>query len=135
MIFQAYGPGQPEHTLVPSAVRAAVAGDDFPMTSGRQERDWVYVDDIVKGLTAAFNKAIPPGTTVDLGPGRTTPVIEVVEKIFSLTHSSGRPLPGVLPERPGEEHSQAADAQATARLTGWQAETSLEQGLRLLPNL
>jgi nucleoside-diphosphate-sugar epimerase len=102
------------------------------MTSGRQERDWVYVDDIVKGLTAAFNKAIPPGTTFDLGTGRTTPVIEVVEKIFSLTNSSGRPLPGVLPERPGEEHSQAADAQATARLTGWRAETTLEQGLRLL---
>ncbi len=40
MPFQTYGPGQPAQALIPSAIAAALRGDDFPMTQGEQQRDW-----------------------------------------------------------------------------------------------
>lgn len=135
MIFQAYGPGQNDNNLIPAAIRAAQAGEDFPMTSGRQQRDWIYLDDIVGGLTAALDQPLLPGTTFELGTGYTTSVAEVVDTIYRLSQSRGRPQVGVLPSRPGEAEQQVADAAETEQLIGWRAKISLEQGLRRLLEL
>ena len=42
MIFQAYGAGQAADSLIPAAITAAQAGEDFPMTKGTQQRDWIH---------------------------------------------------------------------------------------------
>ena len=132
MIFQAYGPGQPPQTFVMAAFRAALAGRDFPMTVGRQQRDWIYVEDVVQGLAAALAADLSPGTTVELGTGRASSLLGVGKQIYEIVGRGGRPRPGALPERPGEAATQIADAARTANLLQWQAPTTLEQGLRAL---
>lgn len=132
MIFQAYGPGQHEQSLLPSALQAALAGEDFPMTSGVQERDWIYVEDVASGLSAMMGAALTPGMTVELGTGRPTSVADVVHQVYALANRGGRPLVGVLPGRPGEEVRQVADAARTRSLIGWEATTSLREGLSRL---
>jgi nucleoside-diphosphate-sugar epimerase len=133
--FQVYGPGQPARTLIPSAIGAALAGEDFPMTPGEQERDFVYVEDVVAGLLAAAGAPGIEGESLDLGTGIARPVCQVVERIWALAEARGRVLPGALPYRPGEGGSTAplhivADADRTARLTGWRARVGLEEGLK-----
>ena len=129
MIFQAYGPGQSGQNLVPSAIQAALAGQDFPMTSGTQERDWIYVEDVISGIMAMYGRELPPGTTIDLGTGKTASVAEVVSRIYELAGGPGRPRPGLLPDRPGEVSRQVADKARTKALIGWQTAVSLPQGL------
>lgn len=77
--FQVYGPGQPGHTLVPAAIRAALTGADFPMTPGEQERDFVYVDDVLEGMLAAMTTPGIDGASLDLGTGQGHTVRQVVE--------------------------------------------------------
>ncbi len=128
--FQVYGPGQPKHTLVPAAIRAALAGNDFSMTPGEQQRDFIYVDDVVEGMLAAATALGIEGHSLDLGTGHVHPICEVVERIWTMTGAQGRILAGALPYRPGEVMCLAADADRTARLTGWRARVRLEEGLR-----
>jgi nucleoside-diphosphate-sugar epimerase len=128
--FQVYGPGQPGHTLVPAAVGAALAGEDFSMTLGEQQRDFVYVDDIVTGLLAAAESPGIEGCSLDLGTGQVTMVREVVERIWAMTGAGGRILVGALPYRPGAVMCLVASADRTARLTGWRAQVGLDEGLR-----
>ena len=128
--FQVYGPGQPAHTLVPAAIRAAMAGNDFPMTLGEQQRDFVYVDDVVDGMLAAAEAPEIEGHSLDLGTGRVHSVLQVVERIWAMTGARGRILAGALPYRPGAVMRLVADADRTARLTGWRARVALEEGLR-----
>ncbi len=128
--FQVYGPGQPEHTLIPAAIRAALAGEDFPMTPGEQERDFIYVEDVVKGMLAAAKAPEVEGQSLDLGTGAVRPIHRVVEQIWQLAGGTGQIRPGALPYRPGEVMSLVADADRTVRLTGWKATTLLEKGLR-----
>ncbi len=135
MVFQAYGPGQPAHTLIPSALAAALAGQDFPMTSGEQERDWIYLDDVVRGLAAFLPAELGPGTTVELGTGRPHTLMEAVQLIYELVDRGGRPLPGALPSRPGEAASQVANAAETAGLLEWQAQVDLRAGIEKLLQL
>lgn len=131
MLFQVYGPGQPATTLLPSAIAAALRGDDFPMTHGTQQRDWVYIDDVVEALLQiALRSRSLAGETIEIGTGQTASLRGVVESVYRLVNGSGRPLAGVLPARPGEVERQAAGADRTEALIGWRARTSLEQGLR-----
>jgi nucleoside-diphosphate-sugar epimerase len=132
MLFQVYGPGQPERTVLGAALKAARAGEDFPMTPGEQRRDWIYIDDVLDGILATGRAtASVDGETVELGTGIGTPVRDVVTRLFQLM-GKGKPLIGALPHRPGEAPEQIAGAERTERLTGWRAKVGIEEGLRRL---
>ncbi len=128
--FNVYGPGQNERALIPSAIRAALSGQDFPMTPGEQRRDFVYVDDVIQGFLAAARANGIEGQNLDLGTGQATPVRAVVERIFALVGPVGRPLVGALPYRRGVVWELVADADRTHQLTGWRAKIGLEEGLQ-----
>ncbi len=129
MIFQAYGSDQNPRNLIPAAITAAKAGQDFPMTSGTQQRDWLYIDDLVAGLWAMLEANLAPADTVELGSGVATSVTKVVRQIYKIVGGAGRPLIGALPNRPGEQSVQIADAQQTEQQINWQATTPLIAGL------
>jgi nucleoside-diphosphate-sugar epimerase len=110
-------------------MRAALSGQDFPTTPGEQRRDFVYVDDVIRGFLALATADGIEGESLDVGTGQATPVRAVVERIFALVEGSGRPQIGVLPYPPGLVWESVADARRTQQLTGWQAVTSLDEGL------
>jgi nucleoside-diphosphate-sugar epimerase len=128
--FQVYGPGQPARTLIPAAIDAALAGRDFPMTPGEQERDFIFVEDVVAGMLATAEEPGIEGESLDLGTGLVHSAQRVVERIWAMTAAPGRVLLGALPYRPGAVMHSVADADRTARLTGWRAQVGLEDGLR-----
>ncbi len=128
--FQVYGPGQRSRALVPAAIRAALAGENFQMTAGAQQRDFIFVADVVAGLIAALTAPHIEGQALDLGTGALRTIHEVVARIWALTEARGQMLAGAIPYRPGEAPAIPADAARTRRLLGWEAETSLADGLR-----
>jgi nucleoside-diphosphate-sugar epimerase len=132
MIFQAYGPGQPNQLLVAAALRAALSGESFPMTSGEQAKDWIHVEDVVTGLKALLGQDLPPGTTVELGTGVLTPVRDVVAMLYALAGRGGGPSVGALPSRPGETPQKAANVAATRARINWEATIALRDGLARL---
>jgi nucleoside-diphosphate-sugar epimerase len=135
MIFQAYGPDQPQHTLIPAAISAALSGEDFPMTAGDQKRDWIYIDDVVEGILSSLKASLEVGDTFELGTGISTSLVDVVQQIYKLVNKGGQPLPGALPRRPNEPEIQVADTRLTERLIGWQSSVSLDGGLQRLLEL
>ena len=100
------------------------------MTSGRQKRDWIYIDDVIDALITLGKANRFDLETIEIGSGSTLSVREAVERIYDLVGRGGRPLIGALPDRPGEVEIQSADADATAAILGWRAQVSLEAGLR-----
>jgi len=129
-LFQVYGPGQREQALIPAAIRAALDGDDFPMTAGEQQRDFVFLEDVVDGLLATTVAPGLEGRALDIGTGRLHRIHTIVERIWALSGARGRILAGALPYRPGEVPAIPADVDRTRRLTGWEARTGLEEGLQ-----
>ena len=130
MIFQTFGIGQRPQAVVPAAFQAAINNQDFPMTIGAQQRDWIYVGNVVAALLQALFSQLPPGTSFDIGSGQPRSVLEMVRAIYALVAGTGQPRPGLLPTRPGEVTRQCADIARTKRLTGWAPTISLEAGLQ-----
>jgi UDP-glucose 4-epimerase len=100
------------------------------MTPGEQQRDFVYVDDLVAGILAAAAAPGIEGDSLDLGTGRVRAVRHVVERVWAMTEARGLVRVGALPYRPGVVMCLVADADRTARLTGWRAHVGLDEGLR-----
>lgn len=127
--FMTYGPGQRPDKLVPHVVRALLRAEAPRLSSGRRRVDWVYVDDVTRGLLLAGSKRGIEGEEVDLGSGRLVTVREVVDYLVKATGSVVTPEYGALPDRP-HEVERRADVETTRARLGWQAEVSLQEGLR-----
>jgi nucleoside-diphosphate-sugar epimerase len=126
--FMAYGPGQHEGKLVPSVIRALLAGEPPRLSSGRSEADWVFVDDVADGMIRAARVPYPGAASIDLGSGRLVSIRHVVETIRALVGGHVEPVFGALPDRPLERPRVADLDDARARL-GWEPRVSLRDGL------
>ncbi|HXF01039.1 MAG TPA: NAD-dependent epimerase/dehydratase family protein [Solirubrobacterales bacterium] len=93
---------------------------------GHQTRDYIYVGDVVDAfLTAAESEA---QGTYNIGTGVETSVLELGRLLAGICDQEFDPE--MTPARPGEVQRIAIDSSLAAQNLGWQARTSLEQGLR-----
>ncbi|MBT7372270.1 MAG: NAD-dependent epimerase/dehydratase family protein [Gammaproteobacteria bacterium] len=129
--FLAYGPGQTPERLIPQAIIAGLKDQPFRMTSGRQTREFTYVDDIVDGFIRAAVTPAAIGHTINLGTGDPVSVSYIVSLVMELTGASNAPLMGAIPDRPGEIWSYVCDNSKARKLLGWAPVTSLSDGLTM----
>ena len=103
--------------------------DGQPLTlygDGTQERDFTFVDDIARGTLAALK---PVGfEVVNLGTERTTQLNDVIRQIEHL--SERKAIINREPSNPADMMSTWADTSKAKSLLGWEATTSIEEGLR-----
>ncbi len=128
-IFMVYGPGQEAvQKLIPYVTLSLLRGQSPKLSSGQRPVDWIYIDDLVEGLTALAQAPNVEGCTVDLGSGSLVSVRAVVQELVRLTGSTAEPLFGAIPERPMEP-LRTAKVNETYSQIGWKIRTSLEKGL------
>ena len=101
-IFTAYGEGQFAGNFWPSLRRAALAGEDFPMTSGRQISDFVHASVVAEHLLEACSRqdvisAVP--FVANIGSGVASSLQAFAEQEWSKMGAPGQLLLGGLPER------------------------------------
>ena len=104
-VFTAYGEGQFAGNFWPSLRRAALAGEDFPMTSCRQVSDFIPVAAVASHLLEACTRPdVAPGVplVVNIGSGTATNLLAFAEQEWSGFRATGRLLPASLPDRPDQ---------------------------------
>jgi UDP-glucose 4-epimerase len=94
---------------------------------GRQERDFLFVDDAVDALARAVHTDATGRMLV--GTGSATSVLEVVERVASLMGWSGEPE--WTSARPGDPRRCALDPAKAGKVLGWQPWTRLDEGLAI----
>jgi UDP-glucose 4-epimerase len=99
---------------------------------GTQTRDFIYVKDVIKALILVSNKKETNGKVYNLGSGKQTSLLQVLDTFKELVPS----LPPILfeKERPGDIKFSVADINKITSL-GFSPSYSLKEGLkRLLRN-
>ncbi len=94
--------------------------------TGKQTRDYVFVDDAIEANLLAL--ARPVTDVFNVGTGREISVNELFLKLSRLTGSKFKEVHG--PARQGEQFRSVVDASKIARVLGWEAVVSLDEGLR-----
>jgi UDP-glucose 4-epimerase len=104
--------------------RPTVYGD------GRQTRDWVEVEDVVRANLLAADAAVTG--PVNIGWGKETSVLGLLDALGEVSDRDPLPDPEFAPARPGEV-SRSCLAVTRARVElGWEAKIDLRDGLRKL---
>lgn len=125
--FTVYGPRQRPDMAFSRFFARIAAGEKVPVYgTGRQIRDFTYVEDIVAGTVAAVEHGVP-GRVYNLGGGTPVALSDAIEMIGEVV---GRP---VLIERRdppmGEAARTGSDCTLAARELGWRPTFTLREGL------
>lgn len=131
-----YGPYQHPEKLIPMLIIRSAEGLTLPIYGdGLQERDWIHVDDHVRGLLAACGSG-DPGEAYLFGTGEARTNFSVAQRISQLVDSRfGRPahtseqLIEFVEDRPGHDSRYCVDPTETTRKLGWSAVEGFEATL------
>src|SRR3954451_21604680 len=93
-----------------------------------QTRDYIYVGDVVAAALAAADSEVTG--PINIGTGRETNVLELIEALKSLSGSDSFEAE-LAPERTGEVQAISIDAAKAERELNWRPEMDLHQGLRV----
>jgi nucleoside-diphosphate-sugar epimerase len=131
--FSTYGPLEDAGRLLPSLLRALLAGEAPKVGSGRQPRDWIYVGDLIELYLRVATQRSARGLVFNGGGGRDATVRQMVEiAVDEVARSTGRrvePAWGALADRPDEPQRWRADMTRAAELLGFQPHTDLHAGV------
>jgi UDP-glucose 4-epimerase len=129
-IFMAYGPAQQDtRKIVPYTILSMLRGERPKLSSGRRLVDWIYIDDVIEGLTRAAFVAEMEQSAFDLGSGSLVEISSVVKQIAEIIDNGVEPDFGALPDRP-LEHERVADTTFLEQAFCWKPTTTLREGLR-----
>lgn len=132
-----FGPRQDPHGeagVVAIFGRQVLEGNPITIFgSGEQERDYVFVADVVESNWLATTGALPPidGLTSrawNIGTGRGTSVNELADRLMAIAGISVDRLSA--PPRPGELLRSVLDVSRADATLGWHPRVSLDEGLR-----
>lgn len=131
--FNTYGPRQSMRAVLPTIIRQLLAGRT-EVRLGRLDprRDLTYVADTVDGFIRAATAPGIDGATIQLGTGRSESIGDLFEVACRLIGVDAVPVEDAGRLRPDASEVLALQSDPTrARdLLGWEATTSLEDGLR-----
>jgi nucleoside-diphosphate-sugar epimerase len=128
-IFTAYGPWETLPRLVPYVMDCCRRGEPPQLTSGRQRRDFIFVQDVVELLQHAATHPGAAGKILHAATGQTRSVREAVAAVLSLGNTSLAPVFGSVPRQTGEPEDWSASIERTTEWTGWRPRFDLRSGL------
>ena len=138
-ITNPYGPGQPKartaYGVVNRLIHLALAGETLPIYGdGRQRRDYIYIDDVVRALLtlgAPDQTRVTPNRVYNVGTGVGTSIVDMAKAITAAA-GGGRlefvawpPLAEQI-----ETGDFVADISRIRAELGWHPAVSLAEGLQ-----
>lgn len=123
-----YGPYQFPEKFLPLMITNALDNKSLPIYGdGRQQRDWLHVEDNCRGILAVLERG-RIGEAYNIGG------LEVEENLTMarrLLKRMGRPetLLSYVKDRPGHDRRYALDCSKIERELSWKPAISLEEGL------
>ena len=129
--FNTYGPRQSARAVIPTVITQALAREKVELGATRPTRDFMFVEDTVRGLARCAAADGIEGETFNLGTGIEYSIADVVTKIFMQL---GVDLPVTSTEerqRPGSSEVErlVCDPARAHEILGWHHEVDLDEGL------
>ena len=124
-----YGPYQFPEKFLPLMITNAL--DDKPLPvygDGKQQRDWLHVEDNCRGILTVLEKG-KIGETYNIGGPDVEENLTMVRRILQLTGKS-ESLLSYVTDRPGHDRRYALNCKKIETQLGWRPQISLENGLR-----
>jgi nucleoside-diphosphate-sugar epimerase len=129
-IFTAYGPRENEtHAIIALIAKAFIKMDPYVIWgSGKQDRNFTYVQDIVDALILASEK-IEDGSAVNAGRNDRLTINQAIELVFDIVGWRPKQIERDL-SKPQGVASRAADLTKARSVLNWVPNVSYQEGFK-----
>ncbi len=126
--YQVYGPNQKFDRIIPMITRFCLKNREFACSSGKQNRDFLYVTDAVNAIYKCFEKKKVIGEIINVGAGKQFNIKKLILKIKN-TINKGTPKFGLIKMREDEPISSFPDIQKAKKLLNWKPKAKFSSAL------
>ncbi len=124
-----YGPYQFPEKFLPLMITNALNDRPLPIYGdGKQERDWLHVEDNCRGILAVLERG-RPGEVYNLGGEDVEENLVMAQRILGIL-SKPTSLLSYVKDRPGHDRRYALHSKKAELELAWKPNISLEDGLR-----
>lgn len=124
-----YGPGQRADFLIPAVIAALRRGERFVVNATERRRDYLYIDDLVRALRAAADRAEAlGGRVINVASGHAECVGDVARRIAAMMGCTDLLEFAPSASDAGLE-TVLGDAVLAEQLLGWHPAIGLAEGL------
>lgn len=130
-IFNTYGPrmNANDGRVVSNFVVQALRGEDITIFgNGTQTRSFCFVDDLVDGLRRIMDSDLPFSGPVNLGNPNEFTMLELADKVISITNSNSKIVFRDLPE--DDPKQRQPNISRAKELYDWEPKVQLAEGLK-----
>jgi len=130
--FTVYGPAQRPDLAISKFMQLIAADEEVPMFGdGDTSRDYTYIDDIIQGVIAAYDRADAEGAgffrIYNLGGSKPVMLSDMIEMIGRVVGRT--PRVKQLPMQPGDVQRTYADLTRSRKELGFHPQTPFAEGL------
>lgn len=123
-----YGPFQFPEKFVPLMITNALDNKPLPIYGdGKQERDWLHVEDNCRGILAVLERG-RVGEIYNIGGLDVVENLDMAQRLLRLVGRNDSLLSFVT-DRPGHDRRYALNCSKIANELGWKPEVPLDDGL------
>jgi len=129
-IFNTYGPKMNpfDGRVVSNFIVQALTGENITVYGkGEQTRSFCYVDDLIEGITKLMNSSSDINGPINLGNNSEFTMIELAEKVLTLTGSKSKLIFKPLPL--DDPRQRQPDLTKAKKELDWEPSVSLNDGL------
>lgn len=124
-----FGPNQFPEKLIPKTIIRASLGMRIPIYgSGKNVRDWIFVEDHCDAIDLALRKGVPR-ETYNISSGSELTNNDLVERILEIMHKPRRLIKRVE-DRPGHDLRYSLDSTKIRESLGWKPRHTFDTALR-----
>jgi dTDP-glucose 4,6-dehydratase len=124
-----YGPFQFPEKFLPLMITNALGDKSLPIYGdGKQQRDWLHVEDNCRGVLAVLEKG-RIGECYNIGGLDVVENLTIARRLLHLTGKT-ESLLSYVKDRPGHDRRYALTCDKMEKHLGWKPRISLEDGLR-----
>jgi UDP-glucose 4-epimerase len=131
-LFNVIGPGETNPHLIPAIIAQLQRGSELKLGNLSSRRDYIYVEDIARGLMAiAGARHRHGGILCNIGTGVQASGDEIVEALARIMDRDVELSVDPARMRASDRPDLQSDPSKALELLGWRAQVSLEDALRL----
>jgi UDP-glucose 4-epimerase len=128
-VFNTFGPGQPEHNVVPAILNQALDGGPVELGNLSPSRDFLYIEDVVDAVDAVLTLG-ESGDVYNIGSGTDLSIGDLVELAVDLIDSNLEVVSTTDKQRSDDVEipRHVADVSTLTDL-GWSQSYTVKEGL------
>ncbi len=128
-LYLVYGPNQDANRIVPIVIENALKDKIFDCSSGKQLRDFIYIDDVINAIIKILKNDIPYGEIINIGSGKPHSIKKIITKICKIL-KGGKPRFGKIKLRQDEISKLYPNISKAKYLLKWRPKINLNHGLK-----